>query len=239
MDMKRLIETIDHFAGEPEQKPADQVRGTEVAKSAEHGKKHPFLHRLVGEEDCGCKEDVDLEESLRRDYKKFLEGYQVLPPLDKERHPERPGLEGPFRMKNGKVVYYDPKEGRYYDADSDIYLDRDEQLDEYGTTGTSGTGAGQPPSGQPQASNGQQPNQAQQDQQKSDTQSQQQITITPEQEKEIAGELVAQTTKDIMGKITGQKNIPVPPTMKIDQPLQQRVSAVLRQALEKNVKPGP
>ena len=27
---------------------------------------------------------------------------------------------------SGKVVYYDPKEGKYYDRDSDIYLDYDE-----------------------------------------------------------------------------------------------------------------
>lgn len=51
------------------------------------------------------------------------EGYKILPPIDRDRYAERQGLEGPFRMKDGKVVYYDPKEGKYYDPDSDMYMD--------------------------------------------------------------------------------------------------------------------
>jgi hypothetical protein len=39
---------------------------------------------------------------------------------------ERDGLEGPFTTLSGKVVYYDPKEGKYYDPDTDIYLTYDE-----------------------------------------------------------------------------------------------------------------
>lgn len=50
----------------------------------------------------------------------------TLPNIDRERYTEIPGLEGPFRTKSGKVVYYDPKEGRYYDRDSDIYLTHEE-----------------------------------------------------------------------------------------------------------------
>ena len=54
------------------------------------------------------------------------EGYKVLPPMDKERYGEIPGLEGPFTTLSGKVVYYDPKEGAYYDRDTDMYLSADE-----------------------------------------------------------------------------------------------------------------
>jgi hypothetical protein len=36
------------------------------------------------------------------------------------------GLEGPFRQKNGQVLYYDPKAGQYYDRDKDMYIDYDE-----------------------------------------------------------------------------------------------------------------
>jgi hypothetical protein len=54
------------------------------------------------------------------------EGYKVLPPMDKERYTEIPGLEGPFTTLSGKVVYYDPKEGAYYDRDTDMYLSNDE-----------------------------------------------------------------------------------------------------------------
>lgn len=56
------------------------------------------------------------------------EGYRILPPIDKERYGDRSyeGLEGPFRARNGKVYYYDPKAGMAYDPDTDIYIDYDE-----------------------------------------------------------------------------------------------------------------
>jgi hypothetical protein len=44
--MRDLLEKMNKFAGEPEQVPGDQVRGTEKATKSE---KHPFLKRLVGE----------------------------------------------------------------------------------------------------------------------------------------------------------------------------------------------
>jgi len=56
------------------------------------------------------------------------EGYYELPPIDRERYTdlEGEGLEGPFQTRSGKVVYYDPKEGKYYDRDSDMYLSHEE-----------------------------------------------------------------------------------------------------------------
>jgi len=54
------------------------------------------------------------------------EGHITLPPIDSERYGERPGLEGPFRARNGRVVYYDPIEGMYYDPDTDIYISNDD-----------------------------------------------------------------------------------------------------------------
>ena len=54
------------------------------------------------------------------------EGWKELPPIDRDRYQERPGLEGPFSTLSGKVVYYDPKEGKYYDSDTDMYLSYDE-----------------------------------------------------------------------------------------------------------------
>ena len=39
-----------------------------------------------------------------------------------------PGLEGPFQYKSGAVLYYDPREGKYYDRRKDMYLDNDEAL---------------------------------------------------------------------------------------------------------------
>jgi hypothetical protein len=36
----------------------------------------------------------------------------------------RKGLEGPFHYPSGAVLYYDPKEGEYYDPQTDFYVDR-------------------------------------------------------------------------------------------------------------------
>ena len=56
------------------------------------------------------------------------EGYKVLPSYDRERYTDlsHEGLEGPFVLQSGKVVYYDPKEGKYYDRDSDFYMSDEE-----------------------------------------------------------------------------------------------------------------
>jgi hypothetical protein len=64
----------------------------------------------------------------------ITEGYKVLPPIDREKYQPRDGLEGPFRLRNSKVVYYDPQEGSYYDPDTDMYISYDDykQMDEQG-----------------------------------------------------------------------------------------------------------
>ena len=56
------------------------------------------------------------------DGEELQEGYKILPPMDKEKYQPRKGLEGPFSTLSGKVVYYDPKEGKYYDPDTDMYI---------------------------------------------------------------------------------------------------------------------
>ena len=60
--------------------------------------------------------------------KKIAEGYMILPGIDRERYTPMRGLEGPFMTKSGKVVYYDPKAGEYYDRDSDMYLSYNEYM---------------------------------------------------------------------------------------------------------------
>jgi hypothetical protein len=65
INLLRLVEERDYqFAGEPEQKPGDQVRGTDVAKAS--GRDHPFKGRLVGE-------DTTLEDVLSKKYQDFKE----------------------------------------------------------------------------------------------------------------------------------------------------------------------
>ena len=38
----------------------------------------------------------------------------------------RAGLEGPFAFANGQVLYYDAREGAYYNPRSDFYLSQEE-----------------------------------------------------------------------------------------------------------------
>jgi hypothetical protein len=52
-------------------------------------------------------------------------GYKNLPELDAKWQP-RKGLEGPFVYPNGRVIYYDPKEGAYWDPTTDFYLSYEE-----------------------------------------------------------------------------------------------------------------
>jgi hypothetical protein len=54
-------------------------------------------------------------------------GYKVLNTVDimRENYGPRKGLEGPFNF-NGRVLYYDPTEGKYYDPKTDFYVSYDE-----------------------------------------------------------------------------------------------------------------
>ena len=55
-------------------------------------------------------------------------GYRILGERD-SRYQERKGLEGPFFWPNGRVTYYDPKEGSYWDPTTDFYLSYEEQIE--------------------------------------------------------------------------------------------------------------
>lgn len=68
MDIKNLLEKMNKFAGEPEQKPGDQVRGTDVAKKSK-GNKHPFLHQLVGD-----SKKNEFKNQLIKEFKAFKDG---------------------------------------------------------------------------------------------------------------------------------------------------------------------
>jgi len=70
------------------------------------------------------------EMSAKAHYKSVLKGgkgkgYVVGVAIDRNRYPnrEKEGLEGPYKSrKSGKIFYYDKKEGKYYDPDSDMFL---------------------------------------------------------------------------------------------------------------------
>jgi hypothetical protein len=51
-------------------------------------------------------------------------GYQIF--KHNQNYGPRRGLEGPFHYPCGRVLYYDPREGKYWDPRTDFYLERDE-----------------------------------------------------------------------------------------------------------------
>ena len=57
-------------------------------------------------------------------------GYKVLNTVDnmRDNYGARAGLEGPFNF-NGRVLYYDPKEGKYWDPRTDFYVSHSEYFE--------------------------------------------------------------------------------------------------------------
>lgn len=81
-------------------------------------------YKILGES------SFEVSESAKEIHKKLMQRGRVTP-IDSSRYPKRKGLEGPYRSrKTGKVFYYDPKEGKYYDSDSDIYLDVEDVMED-------------------------------------------------------------------------------------------------------------
>ena len=70
-----------------------------------------------------AEEQLD-EMSAKAHYKTYQAKFKA-PPIDRDRYPNREaqGLEGPFQTKKTrKIFYYDKKAGKYYDPDTDMYL---------------------------------------------------------------------------------------------------------------------
>ena len=66
-------------------------------------------------------------------------GYKVIADKDtmdqmRVKYGPRAGLEGPFNF-SGRVLYYDPKEGKYYDPRTDFYVSHSEYFQMVGLTG--------------------------------------------------------------------------------------------------------
>ena len=59
-------------------------------------------------------------------------GYKVLGNYEDvmQGYGHRKGLDGPMNF-NGRVVYYDVKEGKYWDPRTDFYLSHSEALEMY------------------------------------------------------------------------------------------------------------
>jgi len=72
--------------------------------------------------------DAEAKSELDKEFAKLGQdksaGWEVVPSIDHVKFPNREseGLEGPFRLRSGLVVYYDPKEGKYYNPLTDMFL---------------------------------------------------------------------------------------------------------------------
>lgn len=55
-------------------------------------------------------------------------GYRVLGKTEDvfQGYGPRKGLEGPFVYPSGAILYYDPKEGQYWDPKSDFYVSNED-----------------------------------------------------------------------------------------------------------------
>lgn len=56
----------------------------------------------------------------------LLEGLKVTGTVNSSEFPPIKGMEGPFKYESGKVLYYSPSIGKYYDSKTDTYLDADD-----------------------------------------------------------------------------------------------------------------
>jgi len=86
------------------------------------GKCVPTKHKLFeSAEEAVQHGQMSIASGMYKHYN-IVEGWSELPPINREKYQSRDGLEGPIQTKSGKVVYYDPKAGSYYDPDTDMYI---------------------------------------------------------------------------------------------------------------------
>lgn len=108
-----------------------------------HRKLDTLVHDTFGKRADESKSD-NFTESLRREWSEYMSETShkspnrelwdrvrskgTVPPIDRDRYTDlsNQGLEGPFRQKNGQVLYYDPREGKYYNRDTDMYISHDD-----------------------------------------------------------------------------------------------------------------
>lgn len=106
------------------------MKGVDAVWDKFSGKKPdaPLLHQTkdaFGRDNAAPQGKVAEGES-NREMRDRVRSKGTVPGIDREKYTERPGLEGPFSTKSGKVVYYDKQEGKYYDPGTDFYISHDD-----------------------------------------------------------------------------------------------------------------
>ena len=115
---------------------AELSRQRAIKKAAAAYKRHGDLEQALRDHDLVAKSDAEKVKAVaegkseNRELWDKIKSKGVVPDIDRERYTDLSdeGLEGPFRMKNGQVLYYDPKEGKYYNRDTDMYVDYDDYV---------------------------------------------------------------------------------------------------------------
>ena len=123
--------TSNNPIGIPEDEELDESEMDESALQAwlgdkKYGEKGMDALRTAGRKHASKTKMQNIRAKFSNKEKDVAEGHQVVPGIDREKYTERPGLEGPFHTKSGKVVYYDKQEGKYYDPSTDFYISHDE-----------------------------------------------------------------------------------------------------------------
>ena len=123
--------TSNNPIGIPEDEELDESEMDESALQAwlgdkKYGREGMNKLRQAGQEHASEKTKQNIRAKFSNKEKDVAEGHQVVPGIDREKYTERPGLEGPFSTKSGKVVYYDKQEGKYYDPGTDFYISHDD-----------------------------------------------------------------------------------------------------------------
>lgn len=75
-------------------------------------------------------DEVDTSKMSKKEFYDYVMNKRItiLPPIDHDEYPPIEGMEGPFTLRSGLVVYYDPKEGKYYNRKTDMFLSDEEHM---------------------------------------------------------------------------------------------------------------
>lgn len=64
-----------------------------------------------------------LQSEIDNEYNNYL--FSKLNPEEQEFFTPIEGMEGPIKFKTGAILYYDKREGKYYDRNKDMYIDHE------------------------------------------------------------------------------------------------------------------
>lgn len=111
----------------------EQVRDS-VAQTEESVRQiaaDPTLLLTAVEEGLIDGSEADALDESKSDFVKQVreKGSTALRPIDPDEYPPIKNMEGPFRFRTGRILYYDPREGQYYDSKRDMYLPREERVE--------------------------------------------------------------------------------------------------------------